>query len=168
MRLRVLLGAVAGSLITGTVGAQSSQQTVQQASPSTSAAGEELEEVTVSGVRASLENAIQTKRLADTVIDAISAEDIDKFPTEDKEPTADLEEGGLAGTVIARTARPLDFGRRKLAGAIEEADDSHRNEWAPRASAFYSDVFADGQLGIALLDYVDPGRRILLGIRGAF
>ena len=83
MRLRLFLGAVAGSLITGTVAAQSSQQTVQQAPPPTSAAGGELEEVTVSGVRASLENAIQTKRLADTVVDAISAEDIDKFPTED-------------------------------------------------------------------------------------
>jgi iron complex outermembrane receptor protein len=83
MRRILLFGVAAGSLTIGTVAAQSPVQTVQQASQPTSAAGTELEEVTVTGVRASLENAIQTKRGADTVIDAISAEDIDKFPTED-------------------------------------------------------------------------------------
>ena len=180
-------------------------------------------EVVVTGVRRSLENAIETKRDADTVVDAISAEDIGKFPTENvaeslqrvtgvqisrlrgegqdvtirgmpsdftlvqlngntltsalgpsgsnvsrsfdftmlpsefvsrvevyKTPTADLEEGGLAGTVIARTVRPLEIGRRKVAFNMEEADESKRDEWAPRASAFYSDVFADDRLGIAI------------------
>ena len=225
MRHILLLGAAACSLLSAAVQAQTTPttQVVPQSPPS--AAGESEEVVTVSGVRASLESAIRTKRDADTVVDAISAEDIDKFPTEDvaeslqrvtgvqitrlrgeaqdvtirgmptaftlvqlnghtltsaladtygtvspnrsfdftilpsefvskvevyKEPTADLEEGGLAGTVIARTARPLDIGQRKLAGTIEEADDSHRDQWAPRASGFYSDVFADGRLGVAL------------------
>src|SRR4051794_38309680 len=83
MRFMLFLGAAAGSLITVTARAQGAPQTVQQPAPPASDAGGELEEVTVSGVRASLENAIQTKRLADTVVDAISAEDIDKFPTED-------------------------------------------------------------------------------------
>src|SRR6266446_5623132 len=41
-----------------------------------------LQEVVVTGVRRSLENAINTKRGADTVVDAISAEDVGKFPTE--------------------------------------------------------------------------------------
>src|ERR1044072_5284994 len=41
-----------------------------------------LEEVVVSGVRHSLETAIETKRVADTVVDVISAEDVGKFPTE--------------------------------------------------------------------------------------
>ena len=182
-----------------------------------------VEEVVVTGVRRSLENAIETKRDADTVIDAISAEDIGKFPTENvaeslqrvtgvqisrlrgegqdvtirgmpsdftlvqlngnsltsalgpsgssvsrsfdftmlpsefvsrvevyKTPTADLEEGGLAGTVIARTVRPLEIGHRKVAFNVEEADESKRDEWAPRASAFYSDVFADDRIGIAI------------------
>jgi iron complex outermembrane recepter protein len=180
-------------------------------------------EVVVTGVRRSLENAIATKRDADTIVDAISAEDIGKFPTENvadslqrvtgvqisrllgegqnvtirgmpsdftlvqlngntltsalgpsgsnvsrsfdftilpsefvsrvevyKTPTADLEEGGLAGTVIARTVRPLEIGQRKIAVNVEEADESKRDEWAPRASAFYSDVFADGTLGVSL------------------
>ena len=39
-----------------------------------------LEEVTVTGIRASLRDALDTKRKADTVVDAISAEDIGKFP----------------------------------------------------------------------------------------
>jgi iron complex outermembrane receptor protein len=182
-----------------------------------------LEEIVVSGVRRSLENAIETKRVADTVVDVISAEDVGKFPTENvaeslqrvtgvqitrfrgegqnvtirglptdftlvqlngrtltsalgasgtsvsrsfdftilpsefvsrvevfKAPTADLEEGGLAGTVIAHTVRPLDIGKRKLAGTIEEANESNRDKWSPRASAFYTDVFADDRIGISL------------------
>lgn len=39
-----------------------------------------LEEVTVTGIRASLRDALDTKRKADTVVDAISSEDIGKFP----------------------------------------------------------------------------------------
>jgi len=182
-----------------------------------------LQEVVVTGVRRSLENAINTKRGADTVVDAISAEDVGKFPTENvaeslqrvtgvqitrfrgeaqnvtvrglppdftlvqlnghqltsaigpassglnrsfdftilpsefvssievyKAPTADLEEGGLAGTVIAHTVRPLDIGRRKFAGTLSAEDESNRDKWAPRASAFYTDVFADGKFGMSL------------------
>jgi iron complex outermembrane receptor protein len=182
-----------------------------------------LEEVVVSGVRQSLEQAIDTKRAANTVVDAISAEDVGKFPTENvaeslqrvtgvqiarlrgegqqvtirglpteftlvqlngrtltsalgpssqgisrsfdftilpsefvsrlevfKSPTADLEEGGLSGTVIARTVRPLDIGKFKLAGNVQYADESNRGEWSPRASGLYSDTFADGMFGVAL------------------
>lgn len=182
-----------------------------------------LEEVVVTGVRQSLENAILTKRDAAAVVDAISAEDVGKFPTENlaeslqrvtgvqisrfrgegqnvtirglpsefslvqlngrtltsalgasgsslsrsfdftilpsefvssvevyKSPTADLEEGGLAGTVIARTLRPLDIGEARLGGSLQMANESNRDEWAPRASSFYSDTFADGKLGVAL------------------
>jgi iron complex outermembrane receptor protein len=182
-----------------------------------------LEEIVVTGVRRSLENAIETKRDAPAVVDAISAEDVGKFPTENlaeslqrvtgvqisrfrgegqnvtirglpstfslvqlngrtltsalgasgttlsrsfdftilpsefvsrvevyKSPTADLEEGGLAGTVIARTERPLELGETKLGGSLQWANEDNRDEWAPRASSFYSDVFADGKLGIAL------------------
>jgi TonB-dependent receptor len=50
-----------------------------QSSSSTAAQGE-LEEVVVTGMRASLESAMDTKREAIGVVDAISAEDIGKFP----------------------------------------------------------------------------------------
>jgi iron complex outermembrane receptor protein len=182
-----------------------------------------VQEIVVTGVRRSLENAISTKRDADVVVDAISAEDVGKFPTENvaeslqrvtgvqisrfrgegntvtvrglpsdftlvelnghtlanvlgpagsnvsrsfdftilpsefvskvevfKTPSADMEEGGLAGTVVARTARPLEIGKRKITANIEEANESNRDQWAPRASAFYTDVFADGKFGVSL------------------
>jgi iron complex outermembrane receptor protein len=198
-------------------------QTREEGSGANAAEAPQLQEVVVSGVRRSLENAINTKRDADVVVDAISAEDVGKFPTENiaeslqrvtgvqisrfrgegqnvtirglspgftlvelnghtianalgpsgsnisrsfdftilpsefvskvevfKTPSADMEEGGLAGTVVARTVRPLDIGRRKLTGNIEEANESNRDQWAPRASAFYTDVFADGKLGVSL------------------
>ena len=41
-----------------------------------------LEEVVVTGIRASLEDALGRKRNADQIMDAISAEDIGKFPDE--------------------------------------------------------------------------------------
>src|SRR5688500_11923431 len=50
-----------------------------QSSASTATQGE-LEEVVVTGMRASLESAMDTKRDAIGVVDAISAEDIGKFP----------------------------------------------------------------------------------------
>ena len=39
-----------------------------------------MEEVVVSGIRSSLRQALDTKRNAGAVVDAISAEDIGKFP----------------------------------------------------------------------------------------
>ncbi|WP_066962572.1 TonB-dependent receptor [Microbulbifer sp. Q7] len=41
---------------------------------------EALEEVTVTGIRASLQDALSTKRDANAIVDAISAEDVGKFP----------------------------------------------------------------------------------------
>ncbi len=46
----------------------------------TAAAEDEGEEIVVSGVRASLERAMDIKRESNGVVDAISAEDIGKFP----------------------------------------------------------------------------------------
>ncbi|ARN75096.1 TonB-dependent receptor [Oceanicoccus sagamiensis] len=42
--------------------------------------GPELEEVVVTGIKGSLKKSIDTKRFADSIVDAISAEDIGKFP----------------------------------------------------------------------------------------
>lgn len=41
-----------------------------------------IEEVVVTGIRASLNRALDMKRSADGIVDAISAEDISKFPDE--------------------------------------------------------------------------------------
>ena len=219
--------AAAALCVIGEFGTSAQAQTTDPAQQPSAATrqpdGADLQEVVVTGVRRSLENAINTKRVADTVVDAISAEDVGKFPTENvaeslqrvtgiqitrfrgeaqnvtirglppdftlvqlnghqltsaigpttsglnrsfdftilpsefvssievyKAPTADLEEGGLAGTVIAHTVRPLDIGKRKFAGTLSGEDESNRDKWAPRASAFYTDVFADGKFGVSV------------------
>src|SRR3712207_1690081 len=79
MRRMQLLRAAAGVLLVATSApAQTQEQTGQPQGGEAS----ELGEVVVTGVRRSLENAITTKREADTVVDVISAEDVGKFPTE--------------------------------------------------------------------------------------
>jgi TonB-dependent receptor len=51
------------------------------ASPAVMAQGDEtIEQIVVTGIRSSLTNAMDIKRNADGVVDAISAEDIGKFP----------------------------------------------------------------------------------------
>jgi TonB-dependent receptor len=60
------------------VGAQETAAAAQ--SSASTAQGAELEEVVVTGMRASLESAMDVKRDAIGVVDAISAEDIGKFP----------------------------------------------------------------------------------------
>ncbi len=64
--LAFAIGSITGSLY--------AQDTNEEASV--------LEEVVVTGMRASLQDALATKRDADQIMDAISAEDIGKFPDE--------------------------------------------------------------------------------------
>ncbi|MCE4511910.1 TonB-dependent receptor [Xanthomonas hortorum] len=52
----------------------------QQATPSAPSATTELDTITVTGYRASLEKSQAVKRSANSIVDAISAEDIGKFP----------------------------------------------------------------------------------------
>jgi TonB-dependent receptor len=71
--------------ITGTVAAQDAStqepartQTAQQKADAAKAA--QLEGITVTGIRASLEKSLDTKRNADAIVEAVTAEDIGKFP----------------------------------------------------------------------------------------
>lgn len=57
---------------------QSSPRNANQVRPPVST--EELERVTVNGIRASLQKALDAKRNADGIIDVITAEDVGKFP----------------------------------------------------------------------------------------
>ena len=69
----------AAAAVTSPAGTQA--ESSQPAKPSTAAdQGSQLQEVVVTGIRASLERAMDIKRLADVVVDSISAEDIGKFP----------------------------------------------------------------------------------------
>ena len=64
-----LLGIVGGAMLLGTAPALAQEQ-----------AGEELDEVVVTGLRGSMKASMNIKREATGVVDAISAEDIGKFP----------------------------------------------------------------------------------------
>ena len=67
-----------------------------------------------------------------------------------KTPTADMEEGGLSGVVDVETASAFDFGKRVVALSAQTAWESNSGKYSPRASLLFSDIFADGKVGLAL------------------
>ena len=67
-----------------------------------------------------------------------------------KTPSASLTEGGLAGTIDLRTARPFDFKSDTpvLALSGQGYFNDRREEWNPRLSGLVSHTFAEGTVGI--------------------
>jgi iron complex outermembrane receptor protein len=55
-----------------------------------------------------------------------------------KSPQADIEEGGLGGTVIVHTRRPLDMESGTFAGSIEGQYSDVPEKWDPSGSALYN------------------------------
>ncbi|MES1156770.1 MAG: TonB-dependent receptor [Alphaproteobacteria bacterium] len=184
--------------------------------------------IVVTGVRASLRNAQQIKRDADTVVDSITATDIGAFPDKSvaealqrvagitvnrfaasddtahfsaepsgvivrglpqvrsefngrdsfsanssrglswsdispelmsgvdtyKNQTAELIEGGLAGSINMRTRVPFDSPGRSIAFTFRENYGDITQRWTPEASGFVSDRWMTGlgEFG-AMLDY---------------
>jgi TonB-dependent receptor len=99
-----------------------------------SAADDELEEVVVTGVRASLLRSMDAKRNATTIVDAISAEELGKFP--DRNVAEAL--GNIPGVTVGRdgrgegrniTVRGLgeDFSVTTLNGRILPTDTTDRS-----------------------------------------
>ena len=70
----ILRGVSAASLVAATAPA------LAQTAATTGAVGSDLQEVVITGIRASLEKSLEVKKNAVGVVDAISAEDIGKFP----------------------------------------------------------------------------------------
>ena len=102
----VIASASAAALMTGTAHAQSTEQPSGDAPPPAEAQplpGDAVsgEDIVVTGIRASLQQAIDIKRQSDAVVDVISAEDIGKFP--DKNVAEALQR--VTGVSISR-----DFG----------------------------------------------------------
>jgi iron complex outermembrane receptor protein len=172
--------------------------------------------VTIKGTRHSVMSAIERKKGAQTVLDAIAAEDIGQFPDKNvgealsriagvqistdfgegnqisirgvqpdlnrielngmsllstesatraadlralpseliksidviKGVTADMSEGGLGGTVVIRTNRPLDFRQFTLVANASAERNSLRGGAQPRTSLLIADRFLDGRLGL--------------------
>jgi iron complex outermembrane receptor protein len=179
---------------------------------------EQLQEVTVTGIRGSYAKARQAKRNANRVIDGISSEDIGKLPDpniaealqrvtgvqiqrEDaggafvsirgldptftkvtingqsqtaarsragdtgynlsilgssiassleviKSPTADMEEGGVGGTVNIVKRRPFDIGETKFNIGIKPTYEVEAGKLNPRFDAFYNTLLSD-KIGIS-------------------
>jgi TonB-dependent receptor len=61
-----------------------------------------------------------------------------------KNPSADMIEGGLAGTVNLRTLTPFDRRGRVFAASAEANYGDFREAWSPTASALYSDRWQTG------------------------
>lgn len=177
------------------------------------------DDIVVTGIRQSLANAQSIKRNADTVVDAITAQDIGALPDRSvtealqrvpgvsinrfagsndpdhfsvegsgvvvrglnfvrsefngrdtfsagiggqainfadvpaellgsvevyKNATADLIEGGLAGTVNLNTRKPFDNRGFHIGGGVEANYGDFRKKWAPTASLLVSDTFETG------------------------
>ncbi len=195
----------------------------QEADVETGADNTDDNTIVVTGIRASLSDAIKTKHDADAIVDAISAEDIGKFPDRNvaeslqrvpgvvtnrefgegervslrglnynqtrtlinghavatadwftldqlsatrnfnylvmpsdvvgqlqvyKSPKADMEEGGIGGTVNVLTRKPLDIDPFVAAVAVEGAYTERADSFDPQVSGVLSWSNAAGTFGI--------------------
>lgn len=73
----------------------------------------------------------------------IFASELIQSVTVQKSPTAADEEGGIAGSVKIRTARPFDNPGLRLVGSVEGAYNSISEEIDPQFSFLASDTFGD-------------------------
>lgn len=65
-----------------------------------------------------------------------------------KGTTADLTEGGVGGTVLIKTRKPLDFKEMTIATTVSAENSSSRGGVQPRGSLLWADKFMDGRLGL--------------------
>ena len=178
-----------------------------------------LEEVVVLGTRAALENALQTKRNYDTIVDGISADSMGRFPDLNlseslqritgvqmdysgdegerrsglvalrglppeyalttvngqllaapeadkgfsfgtiasevisavnviKSPTADMDAGGISGTVDVITKKPLDLQDEFLTLSLKSSYETNVKDFEPGYTLSGGKVFDDGKWGI--------------------
>lgn len=220
-RRRRLLGGVCFGAMLSVLAAPAAAQDAQtetETSADAEAPAAQGSEIVVTGIRQNLESAQNRRRYADTVVDAISAEDIGSFPDKSvaealqrvpgvtvsrfagsddtshfsaepssvlvrglpqvrselngrdvfsanssrglgfadvapellagidtyKNQTADLIEGGIAGTINLRTRVPFDSRERVLSLSIEGSYGDIAREITPSVSALYSDRFESG------------------------
>ena len=231
VRQTPIAAAVTITLLSATLAhaQQAENQTDKKAEPS------QLEQVVVTGIRASLQTAVNIKKNANAVVDAVSAEDIGKLPDSDvgqslgripgvsvgrafgqgasvsvrgsdpqmtyttlngqtvastgwydqqtvdrsfnysllppeliggmevyKSSQADLTEGGIGGTVIVKTRKPLDLAANTVFGSVRYGDgtisDSEKDlsglySWRNEARSF--GVLVAG--GVSKGDYIRRG-----------
>jgi TonB-dependent receptor len=83
--------------------------------------------------------------------------DLDMFPTElftrldvNKTPVAGMLEGGVAGTVNMRSARPFDYGGRNITYSLQGGYNNQSEKFSPRGALTVSDTWdtRHGQFGV--------------------
>ncbi|MBO9687773.1 TonB-dependent receptor [Roseateles chitosanitabidus] len=203
------------------------QQTEQAAKP---ADGQQLEQVVVTGIRASLQTAVNIKKNASATVDAVSAEDVGKLPDADvgqalgripgiavardfgvgaavsirgtdpqmtyttlngqtvastgwydqktidrsfnysllppeliggmevyKTSQADLTEGGIGGTVIVRTRKPLDMAANSGFLSVKAGRGTVSKDWDKEASGLYSWKDSQKKFGVLISGAIQKG-----------
>ncbi|RZF65031.1 TonB-dependent receptor [Sphingomonas populi] len=65
-----------------------------------------------------------------------------------KSPTADMDTGGLSGTVNIDTVKPLAYKGPRFIVGVKGYDSQYRGGVTPKVSGAYIDQFADGTLGV--------------------
>ena len=99
-RIRRVVRAVLVGLPVASLGALAAPVFAQQAPAAGADQGDQLQEVVVTGLKASLQQSLDIKRDADGIVDAISAEDIGKFP--DSNLAQSLER--IPGVTVSRAS----------------------------------------------------------------
>lgn len=71
-----------------------------------------------------------------------------------KSPTADMDTGGLSGTVNIDTVHPLDYKGPHFTLTAKGYDNTYRGKVTPKVGGSYIGSFADGTLGVMInVDY---------------
>lgn len=81
MKHRTSLLSAAIAVCLGVAAQAQAQDAAQDSDAPTATTSNELDRVVVTGIRASLQQALDTKRNADAIIDVVTAEDVGKFPS---------------------------------------------------------------------------------------
>lgn len=81
MKHRTSLLSAAIAVCLGVAAQAQAQDAAQDSDTPTATTSNELDRVVVTGIRASLQQALDTKRNADAIIDVVTAEDVGKFPS---------------------------------------------------------------------------------------
>jgi len=141
------------------------------------------DEIVTTGIKKSLKDARNQKRISSGVVDAIAAKEIGQLPDTNlaealqritgvsidfdtiaselvsniqvnKTSTAVLQSGGIGSTVNIATARPLDSQGFRVAGSIRGTYDGNTEKITPNVSGVVSNTSDDGRFGIlAALSY---------------
>lgn len=62
--------------------------------------------------------------------------------------TADMTEGGVGGTVVIRTRKPLEFKKPTLGTTLSGEHSTSRGGVQPRGNVYWADKYLDGKLGL--------------------